>query len=258
MSKKLQEQLRTALGQEPQISEAHLQQTLAQSRLAYARTNTARPIGFGNFMLQQLRLYGYKAWLWQGAGLVLQCVWLGLYFASNAFSGYSSQLGFALCLFGCTALLAGVPMLERSWNYRMSEIEMTCYFSLPRLLLARILVIGLGSLPCVGALCLVLKRFCAQAGVSFASGAGFLWLSYLLTAAGCVVIIDRLHGKGATAGCYIWAIVVTAALLLLWGKYPLMNASWLLPLMCAAALAALICFTALMLKNAKTLDAQPA
>lgn len=258
MNKKLKIRLRKSLQMTPDIDTGHLAETSGKVRAALAGTEPARPISFGAFMLRQIWLSGYKAWLWQGLCLVLQCLWLDWYFSGNTSVGYSAQFGFALCVFGGMTVLAGIPYLERSWNYRMQEIEISCFYSLPRLLLARMLVIGLGSLPCIGALCLLMSRWVASAGTILASSVAFLTLSYLLAALGCVFIIDHLHGRGATSFCYVWAITVSAGLVLLWTQLPAIDITWILPALCACVLVLLLWEVTAFLKHTKTLDAMPA
>lgn len=257
MDKKFEARLRKALQITPRVDAEHLAETQSKARAALTSTQTVRPIGLVSFMFRQVRLRGFNVWLWQGFCLVLQCLWLGWYFRGNGAAGSFAQLEFALCVFGGMFVLSGMPYLERSWTYRMQEVELTCFYSLPRLILARLLVVGLGGVFCLGALVLLMASLSMGTDNALAMSIGFLIFSYLLAALGCVFIADRLRGRGATLFCYIWTILVSVGLFLLWTNAPALLMFWVLPVLCVFALALLVWQTAVMLRRTRTLDTAP-
>lgn len=101
-------------------------------------------IRFPKFAWMQVRFLGWK--LWAAQGLFLLAVWL---LAPEAFSAAELRRPQAaaqwLCGLSVLTAMTAPPLLYRSIRFRMQETEAASYFSSARLLLARLLIVGIGD-----------------------------------------------------------------------------------------------------------------
>lgn len=104
-----------------------------------------RRINYSEFLKRQLRFIGWPIWLMQGTALIMLCI---VFYGPLNFYLEDSVKGiaFLLCCLSVLVLLSSVPIIHRSVRYKMREIELSTRFSSVKLLLAKLLLIGIGNL----------------------------------------------------------------------------------------------------------------
>lgn len=103
-----------------------------------------RRIGFGAFLKRQIRFVGWKIWLLQGILLLI----LYGFFASVEEVFLARDIRFTayfLCCLSVLVILSAVPAFYRCVRYAMYETELASRFSIVKLLLAKVILIGIGD-----------------------------------------------------------------------------------------------------------------
>ena len=163
-------------------------------------------MSFGRFLLTQIRSIGWKIWLAQGGILAAEVC--GLCSLQQSFGWNGRLIACYLCLCALLMFLASVPVLRRGLRYGMHEIEATAHFSWRRVLLAKLLILGMGDgvlLGGMGILALSLTKL-GQGGVCLA-----LFMPFLGASLGGMFLLGRLPGEAFAPGCV--GIAVLTALL---------------------------------------------
>lgn len=219
MNQKLRSKLQAALKDQSalQISEEHLIQTMREARIAYQNRRNRQRIRYPAFLLRQIRFVGAPVWLLQGL-LLLCAFWLFGLMDIGAVSNFEPR-HFPVLL-GCFAVfiaMTGIPFVGRSVQYRMLETEMVTRISIPKLLLTRIFIIGIGNV-----LLLTVSFLLASTKAELGTGsiALYLLLPYLIACCGCLFIQAYAHsgqqGFISTAFCFS----LTALLFVLYKTAP--------------------------------------
>lgn len=161
-----------------------------------------RRISYPAFLKRQLRFIGWQIWLAQGAVLIL------LYMALNGpLNDYLKDgvlgIAFLLCCLSVLVLLSSVPMIHRSIRYKMREVELSTRFSAVKLLLARLIIIGIGNLVLLGAIFLFTV---ANTSLQTESVLLYLLLPYLAACCGFLYLLghapaDKLEAYSVGLGC---------------------------------------------------------
>ncbi len=219
MNKKLRSKLQVALKDQPalQISEEHLIQTMREARIAYQNRRNRERIRYPAFLLRQIRFVGATIWLLQGLLLLFAFSFFGL---TNIGAVSNFEPRHFPVLLGCFAVfiaMTSIPFIGRSVQYRMLETEMATRISIPKLLLTRILIIGIGNV-----LLLTVSFLLASTKAELGTGsiALYLLLPYLIACCGCLFIQAYAHsgqqGFISTAFCFS----LTALLFVLYKTAP--------------------------------------
>lgn len=145
MAKELEIRLKKALRpDEDGINAAHIQQVIMMARQEYAHKAQRKRTGFGAFLISQVRFIGWRIWVVQGAFLLLLCgcfsTVLGEYLLYSP-----RRVALLLCCLAIAVSMTAVPFIYRSIRYQMDEVEMATRNSSGRLLVAKLLVTGLGD-----------------------------------------------------------------------------------------------------------------
>lgn len=103
-----------------------------------------RRIGFGAFLKRQIRFVGWKIWLLQG---MLLLILYGFFAAMEAdfLTENIRFMAYFLCCLSVLVILSAVPVFYRCVRYAMYETELVSRFSTVKLLLAKVILIGIGD-----------------------------------------------------------------------------------------------------------------
>lgn len=257
MNKKLRSELQAALKDRPalQISEEHLVQTMREARIAYQNRRNRERIRYPAFLLRQVRFVGAPVWLLQGF-LLLCAFWLfGL---ADIVSDFAPRhLPVLLGCFSVFIAMTGIPFIGRSAQYKMLETEMATRISIPKLLLTRISIIGVGNV-----LLLIVSFLLASMKAELGAGsvALYLLLPYLIACCGCLFIQTYAHrgyqGFVSTSLCFS----LTALLFVLYKAAPMVYEQASAPVwgaLCAVCAALLIIGIYRLLDKVASLDLSP-
>lgn len=113
-------------------------------------------------------------------------------------------------------LISALPLLYRSVRYRMQEIEAASRFSGVRLLLARLIVIGIGDACLLAGIFIttVLKTILPAGSVAF-----FLCFPFLLAGGGCLYLLGHYPPKQFFAGSLLLCAFLAVMISVLPGQY---------------------------------------
>lgn len=220
MNKKLHSKLQTALKDRPplQVSEEHLAQTMLASRIAYQSRRQRERIKYPAFLFRQIRFVGAPVWLLQGL-LLLCAFWLFGLADIGAVSNLA--LRHMPVLLGCFAVfiaMTSLPFIGRSAQYRMLETEMATRISILKLLLTRVLIIGIGNVLLLATSFLLANT---KATLGAESIALFLLLPYLIACCGCLLIQAYAQGGQQGFACIAFYFSLAALLLVLYKAVPM-------------------------------------
>lgn len=214
---KLKRQLKASLHDiEKPVRQEHLELTkslLAKERYQHDKRER---LSFTRFLSMQIRFIGWKIWAMQGAMLIAVSFFLaasmGEYFLDNP-----RFVALLLCGLSILVIMTALPFIQRALHYRMNEIEAATYFSSVKLLMAKLLIIGIGDvsmLSCI--LCFVIFK----TSLPTQSAILYLLLPFLLASCGLLYLLGHVPAKRFAAGSIVVCAVLIAAFILLAELYP--------------------------------------
>ncbi len=177
--------------------------SLIQSMLEEGSMRKKRnPIGTFKFLKRQVHFIGWKIWICQGILLIgILTMFTGIV---NQPMGDVTRIIKHL-LFGFSLLISAViiPTIYRSLRYRMQEVEATTYFSTSRILLSKLIVVGVGDfIMLLGIwLCAFLKTSMRVGSITL-----YVFLPFLLASCGLFYIMSHCNIRFLlleSAGYYI-------------------------------------------------------
>ncbi len=213
----LEQALKHSLHQTPSAAgDAHLQATIWLARREACLRQSRKRISFGLFLRKQIPRIGWKLWSIQGVFLLLSC---GLLF--NSVNDMQSPRYLAKLLFSLSIAVSmtSLPMLYRCVRYRMQEIEASSRFSSVKLLLAKLIVIGIGDLFLLGGIFLT-----ALANASLPADITVIYLCFpfLLSCSGCLFMLGHLPPGQFLSGSLLFCTALMLVFAVLPGQYALL------------------------------------
>ncbi len=166
----LQEELKIALQIDADVR-THKEELLLLIGNMQAMQRKKKRIGFIEFILRQIRFMGKNLWLTQGAA-AFAMFGIGYLSTGKDIEGLCIRhIPLLLGVFAIMQVMASIPLLLTSYRYQMHEIEMASRISLPRLLMAKLIILAVEYLAvfvfCVGHAC---REPCRVFCLSFACG----------------------------------------------------------------------------------------
>lgn len=211
---KPEQQLRKSLHRLPSVtSEAHLHATIILARREACQKQNRRRISFIYFLGKQLSFIGWKVWCIQGLFLL---TFYGLF--SDFFDYLRTPLRLAkllLCL-SVAVFMTALPLLYRSVRYRMQEIEAAAHFSTVKLLLAKLIVIGIGDIALLSGIFLFTL---AKTSLPADSAVFYLCFPFLLAGCGCLFMLGHFPPGRFLAGSLMFCFALMLAFSVLSGQH---------------------------------------
>ncbi|MCM1388658.1 MAG: hypothetical protein NC231_15125 [Bacillus sp. (in: Bacteria)] len=164
-------------------------------------------IKFSAFLKRQVRFVGWKIWLMQS---VLLCA-LYAFFSVYAV-GYMMvnirYIAYFLCCLSVLVILSAAPVFYCSIRYTMYEVEIASRFSMIRLLLAKIIIIGAGD---AVLLTLFLWITVFRTGIKAESALLYILFPALVSGAGVLYLLGhtpagRFQRESIGLGCVLFGI----------------------------------------------------
>lgn len=182
----------------PPADVTHYEKTQAACADALVYRTSRQRIGFGRFLLLQVRFIGWRIWLIQGA--ILACVLTSLLLPvmDHLSLGELTKTICALSLL--TGTIVG-PLFYLSFYYRMHEIETATRFSSAKLFAAKSIIIMTGNIVLLAG-----SFFTAYITTDLASLiiALALLLPFLLSVSGALYCWTHFHVTTALYGGLMW------------------------------------------------------
>lgn len=207
-----EKELKQSLHQVPDmINRNHFENTLLLARKEAYRKQSRERISFVYFLAMQIKFIGWKIWSVQG---IFLSVIASLFFR---FYDYMKEPKYAGKLLFCLSVLVfmtALPFIYRSVRYQMQEIEATSRFSSIKLLMAKLIVIGIGDLSMLSGIFII-----ALIKTSLETDRIILYLCFpfLLVCGGCLFMLGHLAPKlffigsmGLCSFCVLASVLVPA------------------------------------------------
>ena len=196
-----EKRLRRALAEAPSAACPEALCTAARAEAGRRR----RRIGFGRFAWIQVRFLGWK--IWAAQALLALAVWLLLGREQTLAALWRPQaVAEMLCVLSVLVFMAAPPLLYRSVRFRMHETEAASYFSSARLLMARLLMLGIGNVLLLGSLTLAAALHTA---LRLSSAAMAVWMPFLLAGSGGLYLLGH-----ASPQWFLWGSLAEGGILL--------------------------------------------
>lgn len=193
------------------INKAHLQYTLSLLRQEQISKTHDERIKLSSFLALQIKFIGWKIWLLQGLVLAVLC-----YFLTVIIGEYLYQVkrysAVSICSISIMILMMAVPFIQRSLRYKMHESEMATYFSSVRLLIAKLLIIGIGDIFILNGILLLIvyKNY-----LSIGSALLYVIFPFLLTSWGFMYLLGHIPAQWFSHCCILLCLALYTCIVLL-------------------------------------------
>lgn len=153
-----------------------------------------RRIGFLAFLRRQMRFIYWKIWFVQG-GMLFFLYGIFMLLFDNFWA--MRQASFFLCCVSILIMFSAVPILYRSTRYTMYEVELASRFSMIKLLVAKLLAIGIGNMVLLGT---VLFLTVLKTTLQIESALLYIIVSYLAAAGSFLYLLGHIPAEKMQAG----------------------------------------------------------
>lgn len=179
------------------INNNHLQHTLSLLRQEQVSKTHHERIKLNTFLALQIKFIGWKIWLLQGLVLAVLCYFLTVIFG-DAFDYNKRFVAVLTCSISIMVLMMAVPFIQRSLRYKMHETEMTSYFSSVKLLMAKLLIIGIGDIFILNGILflIVFKNY-----LNMGSALLYIIFPFLLTSWGFMYLLGHIPAHRFSPCC---------------------------------------------------------
>ncbi|MBE6022862.1 MAG: hypothetical protein E7231_06465 [Cellulosilyticum sp.] len=217
MKNLLDSQLKEALQlKETPLNQIHIQQTYVKAKQVLEERKQRQRIRFGAFLKLQIRFIGWKVWFIQGVILALICS-VFVTTEQTLFMQNTRHITFFLCCLSILILLTAVPFIHKSVQYGMHEVELTTRFSSIRLLIAKLIIIGIGDFVILNTILLLIAF---KTPLHIGSSVLYLLLPHLIAAYGLLYLLGHMPIERFWIGSIVLSYFLLIVLVLLNRLYP--------------------------------------
>lgn len=210
-------QLKRSLHQTPSAADdTHLQATILLARKEACKKQERKRISFIRFLGKQIPLVGWKLWGLQSIFLLAACGFLSDLSDYLKSPAHLAKLLFCLSV---AVFMTALPLLYRSYRWQMQEIEAAARFSSVKLLLARLIVIGIGDMALLGGLFLAAL---IKTSLSADTTVIYLCFPFLLAGGGCLYMLGHFPPSRFLAGSMLYCCTLILICSVLPGQYALL------------------------------------
>lgn len=193
MNQNLKKELKSAFEAPPPTGKEHFLKQLRYPKIAY-----------WEFLLDQLRYIRKRIWI--VSAFIILLGWMTA-FRLPVFQYWTAD---GLKIWSVSAVLPFLAMMTitevyRSSAYRMAELEGSCRFSLPQIVMARISILGGVSSIVLVLLLAFITRISAY---SLLQTILYVMMPYLIVCAVCLWLLNRTHGSDGIYACAVAAGLV--------------------------------------------------
>lgn len=212
-----EEKLKRTLQQIPiAIDEEHFARTLNLVQKEASLRQRREHITFAYFLRKQIKFMGFKVWIVQGVFLICINQLLSQLYGPLVNPSNIIKLLFGVSVLVCMSVL---PFLYRSVRYQMQEIEAASRFSCTKLLLVKLIVIGIGDFSVLGSIFLT-----TMVRTSLSADNAFLYLCFpfLLAGSGCLFMLGHFTPRQFLMGSFSFCFALVLVFCLIPGQYAFM------------------------------------
>lgn len=209
-------------------SRDHMDTVIRELKKEVIHKSSRKRIGFWDFLLLQTKMTGWKIWLLQSLMFLGFALGITAVFGQHIWLDYKYTTKL-LCYFSILISMTALPFLHRPVRYKMQEIEATTRFSSTRLLLAKLIFLGIGD---VFLLCFVLAAAALRTSLYTGSLVLYLLFPFLLASGGALFLIGHMNAEHFLQGSLtFYALLFTLFIVLkdIWPTFFQQNlsAGWL-------------------------------
>lgn len=215
--KALKQQLKTALqAVEVPVRPECVQRIQSLAQKEGGRIPEQDRIPFSAFLSMQIRFIGWKIWAAQGGLLAAIC---GLFAAcmGEYFLNIPRNAGLLLCCLSVLVFMTALPFIHRSFYYKMHEIEAATRFSSVKLLVAKLLIIGIGDASMLGGLLCVAVY---STPLPAKSALLYVLLPFLMASSGFLYLLGHIPATRFALGGVLTGLLPVLAFATLAKLYP--------------------------------------
>lgn len=207
----LEKKLKRALHQPYTIAnEKHFENTILLVKEEACQKKKRERISFSRFLIMQTKYIGWKIWSKQGIFLLF------ISYLLTCFYDYRESPQFVAKLLFCFSILlfmTALPFIYRSVHYQMQEIEAATRFSSVKLLMAKLIIIGIGDVFMMsGIFFTTIVKTSLQADCIIL----YLCFPFLLVSSGCLFMLGHFTPKhfltGSIGLCLFFMIIIPGIL----------------------------------------------
>lgn len=186
--------------------EAYFEAPKPERKNSFLRQYDMAKIDMVHMIGTQVRYISKGIW----AASVLFCI---LAFAVTRYV----EIRYMSTIFALVPFLVMLSVTEstRSYRYGMEELELSARFSLKSVMLARMIILGIGNV-------LVLIVAAVFMGEKMYANIVYMMVPYFLTAAGGLYLVRKIRGAEGTAACCTLAMLVSCMQTFLLWKYSIL------------------------------------
>ena len=214
----LEKNLKQSLQQAPAgIHEKHLENTILLARKEAGLRKRRKRISFMGFLSGQIAFIGWKIWIIQGFFL---CILHGMLVRFYEYYVTPQTMVKLLFCLSILVFMSVLPLLYRSVRYQMQEIEAVSRFSCGKLLLSRLLIIGIGDIFLLGSIFLS-----TMIKTTLPAGSAMLYLCFpfLLAGSGCLYMLGHFAPRHFFMGSLFFCFFLMLVFCIIPNQYMLLS-----------------------------------
>ena len=189
----------------PKFSTQSLEKTIEKSKNIYINQERKKLVSDGEFILLQMKFINKKFWLFQITILIILAIFLINNTSNNVSINSSTYFSVSIPLI----VISSIPELYRSIQCNSFEIENCSYFSLKKVYLAKLIIMGMSDL-----LFATIVIFIASQSTKLPLYQLIIYFLVPFNSTCCICFTSLAYSKKVTSqlGCisigFIWTVIL--------------------------------------------------
>lgn len=198
---------------EAQMGGKHLEDTILLARKEVCGRREG--ISFARFLLLQAKFIGWKLWMVQAGFLAVIIGAIGCLYRNSFLENPQRVVKLLFCL-SVFVFMTALPFIYRSVRYQMQEVEAVSRFSSVRLLMAKLIAIGIGDICALGGIFFITI---IKTALRADSAILYLLLPFLILGSGCLFMLGHFTPERFLAGSMGLCVLLILACCIVPGHY---------------------------------------
>lgn len=190
----------------PQIPNSVIDETVRLAKIEFERTPIQYKMPFRELFVGQIKYISPYIWIVQAALLLI--VSCSLIFSTNGIDERQTIITILSVSAPIIALVA-IPELAKSFTNNMWELESTSKFNLQKLIVIRLMIIGVMDLSTIT---IIVITTCTLYEMSFVNVILYILVPFCLTNSIYLFILRNFQGKTVVFGCLIVGLIIAIVL----------------------------------------------
>lgn len=190
---RLKNNLKDTFNTQQSINKEHFLRICAEAKgeISNKNKNKQTNMKFGTFLKLQIKFTGWRVWGMQS--LILLIIYILFETSKHILLVRNGRyIAFYLCCLAVLTMLTALPIISRTFKYKMYEIEMSSKISNGKLLMANLVIVAIGN---IVMLCTILWLSSLNTSLSQGRILVYLLLPYLVTCNSFLYLLGHASGK---------------------------------------------------------------